>query len=99
MPTREKGFVICVENRGAEDLEVRKVYRVLPDKGAAATGYIRVIDESGEDYLYPTDYFVAVEIPLKARRAWTATRVPTTPRRSPNRPRQRPGARVARPGR
>jgi hypothetical protein len=38
MPTREKGFAICVQNRGAEDLEVRKVYRVLHDKDAAATG-------------------------------------------------------------
>ncbi|PYN54550.1 MAG: hypothetical protein DMD94_14655 [Candidatus Rokuibacteriota bacterium] len=58
---REKGFAICVENRGAEDLEVRKVYRVLHDKDAAATGYVRVIDESGDDYLYPADYFVFVE--------------------------------------
>ena len=41
MPTREKGFVICVENGAAEDLEVRKVYRAL----------VRVVDESGEDYL------------------------------------------------
>ena len=49
MATREKGYALCVENRGAEDLEIRKVYRVLHDKGAAATGYMRVIDESGED--------------------------------------------------
>ena len=65
MPTRETRFAICVENRGAEDLDVRKVYRVLPDKDAAATGYVRVIDESGEDYLYPADYFVFVELPLE----------------------------------
>ncbi len=38
MPTREKGFAICVENRGAEDLDIRKVYRVLHDKDAAALG-------------------------------------------------------------
>src|SRR5207244_3460511 len=74
MPTREKGFAICVENRGAEDLEIRKVYRVLHDKGAAATGYMRVIDESGEDYIYPAHYFVSVELPHKAKRAWTANR-------------------------
>src|SRR5258708_28299392 len=60
------------ENRGAEDLEIRKVYRVLHDKGAAATGYMRVIDESGEDYLYPADYFVSVELPQNAHRPWTA---------------------------
>jgi len=67
---REKRFVICVQNQGAEDLEVRKVYRVLPDKTAGAEGYLRVIDESGEDYLYPADYFVFVELPTKAKRAW-----------------------------
>jgi len=74
MTTREKGYALCVENRGAEDLEIRKVYRVLHDKGAAATGYVRVIDESGEDYLYPAAYFVSVELPQKAKRAWTANR-------------------------
>ena len=51
MPTSAAGFAICVANQGAEDLEVRKVYRVLQDKAAATTGYMRVIDESGEDYL------------------------------------------------
>ena len=99
MPTREKGFAICVENRGAEDLELRKVYRVLHDKGAAATGYVRVIDESGEDYLYPADYFVFVELPQQAKRAWTVTRGPVKRRSSSNKPLQRTGARVARSGR
>ena len=99
MPTRAKGFVICVENRGADDLEVRKVYRVLHDKDAAATGYMRVIDESGEDYLYPAHYFVAVELPQKAKRAWTASRGSAKRRRSSNKPLQRAGARVARSGR
>jgi hypothetical protein len=66
MPTREKAFAICVDNRGAEDLDIRKVYRVLHDKDAAATGYVRVIDETGEDYLYPADYFVFVDLPQKA---------------------------------
>jgi len=99
MSTREKEFAICVQNRGAEDLEVRKIYRVLHDKAAAATGYVRVIDESGEDYLYPADYFVFVEVPQKARRAWTATRIPAKRRTSSNKPLQRTGARVARSGR
>jgi hypothetical protein len=98
MATREQGFAICIENRGAEDLEVRKVYRVLIDKDAAATGYVRVIDESGEDYLYPADYFVFVELPQKAKRAWTTPRSPAKRRRSSNKPLQ-PGARVARAGR
>jgi hypothetical protein len=99
MPTREKGFAICVQNRGAEDLAVRKVYRVLHDKGAAASGYVRVVDESGDDYLYPADYFVFVELPPKARRAWPPTRMPAKRRSSSNKPLQRTGARVARSGR
>jgi hypothetical protein len=99
MPTRETGFVLCIENRGAEDLDVRKVYRVLSDKAAAATGYVRVIDESGEDYLYPAAYFVSVELPHKARRVWTVTPASAKRRNSSNKPLQRSGARVARSGR
>jgi hypothetical protein len=99
MPTREKGFAVCVENHGAEDLELRKVYRVMQDKDATATGYVRVIDESGEDYLYPADYFVFVELPQKVKRAWTATRSLAKRRSSSNKPLQRTGARVARSGR
>jgi hypothetical protein len=97
MTTREKGFAICVENRGAEDLDIRKVYRVLHDKDAAATGYVRVVDESGEDYLYPADYFVFIALPQKATRAWT--RRPAMRRSSSNKSLQRTGARVARSGR
>ena len=65
--TRAK-FVICLRNDDCVDLEVRKVYPVLPDAAAAKDGYLRVVDESGEDYLYPADYFVLVEVPLAARR-------------------------------
>jgi hypothetical protein len=46
-------FALCVRNEHCEDLEVRKVYQVLPDAGAAKDRYIRILDESGEDYLYP----------------------------------------------
>src|SRR5438046_10008954 len=99
MTTREKGYALCVENRGAEDLEIRKVYRVLHDKGAAATGYIRVIDESGADYIYPAHYFVSVELPQKAKRAWTASRSLAKRRRASNEPPQRTAARVVRSGR
>lgn len=67
---RGRKFAICVKNDGAEDLEVWKVYRVVPDKHAATEGCLRVIDESREDYLYPAAYFVFVELPEKARRAW-----------------------------
>jgi hypothetical protein len=99
MPIRGKRYAICVENRGAEDLEIRKVYRVLHDKDAAASGYTRVIDESGEDYLYPAGYFVSVELPPKAKRVLTATRHTPKRRRPASKPLQRVAARVARSGR
>lgn len=56
-------FALCVRTNGSEDLEQRKVYQVLPDRVASREGYLRVIDESGEDYLYPTEYFVPVNLP------------------------------------
>ncbi len=62
-------FVLCIQNEGCDDLEIRKVYRVLPDRTAAQDGYLRVIDESGEDYLYPAEYFVAVELPDEVAKA------------------------------
>jgi len=48
-------------------LELHKIYRVLPDQDAAAEGDLRVIDESGEDYLYPAEWFAAVELPRRVR--------------------------------
>jgi len=61
-------FVICIRNEDCEDLEPRKLYRVLPDEAAAEDGYIRVIDESGEDYLYPQAYFLPIELPKAAEK-------------------------------
>jgi len=61
-------FALCVEDGGMEDLEVRKVYQVLPDREASREGYVRVIDESGEDYIYPSDLFVTVKLPAAAIR-------------------------------
>ncbi len=67
---REPEFAICVANRGyAASLELRKIYQVIPDKGAAGPHQIRVIDESGEDYLYPEDFFVPVHLPRSVERA------------------------------
>ena len=55
-------FAICVDNSEyPASLELHKVYRVLPDEDAAKDDDFRVIDESGEDYLYPADYFVLIE--------------------------------------
>jgi hypothetical protein len=60
-------YLLCVENRECDDLELRKVYRSLPDARADKDGYVRVVDESGEDYLYPAAYFVPVKLPRKAQ--------------------------------
>jgi hypothetical protein len=63
-------FALCISD-GESDLEFRKVYRMLSDDSASNSGYIRVVDESGEDYLYPAKYFEIVDLPLKAGRALT----------------------------
>jgi hypothetical protein len=57
----KKQFALCIENKDSEDLEKRKIYQVLPDVEARAEGYLRVIDESGEDYLYPESYFIVAQ--------------------------------------
>ncbi len=69
---RKREFTLCVRNEDCEDLELRKVYELLPDARAARDGYVRVIDESGADYLYPVDHFVTIELPLRAKRAFSA---------------------------
>lgn len=66
-------FALCVEDGGLEDLEARKLYQVLPDREAAREGYIRVVDESGEDYVYPSDLFVAVRLPAAVVRRLRAS--------------------------
>ncbi|MBM4429051.1 MAG: hypothetical protein FJ026_01715 [Chloroflexi bacterium] len=71
-PKTEPRFVICIRNNGCDDLEIGKVYQVMADVSAAQDGYLRVIDESGEDYLYPADYFVAITLPEDAERALLA---------------------------
>jgi hypothetical protein len=65
----EAQFVLCIRNEDCEDLEPRKIYQVLPDEAPARDGYVRVIDESGEDYLYPQDYFVAIDLPQAVQKA------------------------------
>ena len=58
----ESRFVVWVQNEACEDIELKKIYQVLPDDSAAQDGYVRVIDESGEDYLYPAGNFILVEL-------------------------------------
>ena len=62
-------YALCIENKDSEDLEKRKIYQVLPDKTAREEGYLRVIDETGEDYLYPESYFVLIQLPQEAEKA------------------------------
>jgi hypothetical protein len=65
--TPSEQFLLCVKNDAyLASLEVRKVYRMLPDRAAASRGFVRVIDESGEDYLYPEELFVPIELPQEA---------------------------------
>jgi hypothetical protein len=67
MPDRQqfpRRFAVCVKNEGYEaSLERNKIYILVPDPDAEQDGDIRVVDESGEDYLYPADWFVPVDVP------------------------------------
>ena len=69
MAKENYGFALCVENKDCEDLEKRKIYQAIPDEAASREGYFRVIDESGEDYLYPQSYFILVQLPREAQEA------------------------------
>jgi len=60
-------FAVCVSRTGDDDLEVGKVYRVLPDAKAVEVDCLRVIDESGEDYLYPANRFMLLDLPEAVR--------------------------------
>ena len=63
-------YMVCVKNENyPASLELRKLYRVLQDKNAAKSGLVRIVDESGEDYLYPADYFVAMKLPRTVAKA------------------------------
>lgn len=68
---RKKRYVVCIRSGSYRaSLEARKIYRVLDDREAEAEGALRVIDESGEDYLFPAALFVEIEVPAKARPAF-----------------------------
>lgn len=70
MAKTAKGLVICVKNDGYDvSLERRKLYVSIADPVANKHGQLRVVDESGEDYLYPREFFVPVELPQSIRRA------------------------------
>jgi hypothetical protein len=68
-PKENYMVVLCIENKDCDDLEKRKIYQALPDAEAEREGFLRVIDESGEDYLYPRSYFIAVQLSREAQEA------------------------------
>ncbi len=71
----EKGYVVCVKNDGySASLEVRKIYQTVPDPAGSEKGLIRVVDESGEDFLYPRDYFIRIDLPESAAKAFSPAR-------------------------
>jgi hypothetical protein len=66
----QQGFVVCVRNDGyAASLEVRKIYQMLNDPAATSRHYVRIVDESGEDYLYPESFFLPIELSQEMREA------------------------------
>ena len=68
--TQEKQFVICVDNDGyAASLERRKIYIALRDAEATKHGMLRIVDESGDDYLYPKAFFLSIALPEAAKKA------------------------------
>jgi hypothetical protein len=70
---RKSEFVVCVKNRGYKAaLELRKIYQSLPDTEANAHDLVRVVDESGEDYLYPASFFIPIQVPAPVERALSA---------------------------
>ena len=62
-------FAVCVGTDDPDLLTPRMIYQVLPDESAARSNYIRVIDNEGEDYLYPAEYFILVDLPREVERA------------------------------
>jgi hypothetical protein len=68
--SQAKQLVVCVDNEGyAASLEKRKIYIALRDLGAEKHGMLRIVDESGEDYLYPKAFFRPIALPLAVKRA------------------------------
>lgn len=67
-------FAICLNNKNyLASLELHKIYRILPDEEAKKDGDLRVIDESGEDYLYPSRYFAIIELPTNIKESLLST--------------------------
>ena len=66
----QPSFAVCIDNATyPDDLKIRTIYQVLSDESAARSNYLRIVDETGEDYLYPADLFVLIDVPLEAQKA------------------------------
>ncbi len=73
-PNAERRFVVCVRNQDyPASLELRKIYQVIPDTASAEHHLLRIIDESGEDYLYPEHYFISIDLPETVEKALLLT--------------------------
>jgi hypothetical protein len=74
-------FGVCIKNEGCDDLQLRKLYQLLPDEAAETSGLIRVIDDSGEDYLYPAENFIPLSLPSSVEKTLAAVWATSTSRR------------------
>jgi hypothetical protein len=81
-------FAICIKSDDADLLTPRMIYEILPDDSAAKSNYLRVVDNEGEDYLYPADNFLMMDFPQVIQQALLRVSR-STPERAPVRPRQR----------
>jgi hypothetical protein len=73
-------FGVCVRNDGSEDLQLLKLYQILPDESAARNGLLRIIDDSGEDYLYPAASFIPISLPSAVEQVLAEIPASTTTR-------------------
>ena len=62
-------FAVCIQSDDTDLLTPRMIYQILPDESAAKSNYVRVIDNEGEDYLYPSEYFMFLDLPQEIQRA------------------------------
>jgi hypothetical protein len=70
----EVRFAVCINNKGYEaSLEAGKLYRIIPDQEAERRGYLRIVDESGEDYGYSADRFFSINVPKPLEKALLRT--------------------------
>ena len=65
-------FVVCIRTQGCEDLQLLKLYLILPDQAAENAGLIRIVDDSGEEYLYPAESFISVSLPAAVEQVLSA---------------------------